>query len=90
VSGSLLLPLHVGLAADHHWREQLLVIAAIAGLWLLAAGLAERRTERQNPSRALKGTGNVGGEAVSSGVCVAATINRLSERAVCRLPTEAL
>ncbi len=37
------LPLHSGLAG-HDWLLQILVIALIAGVWLLAAGIIERRT----------------------------------------------
>jgi hypothetical protein len=40
------LPLHVSLAG-HDWLLQILVIALIAGTWLLAAGLIERRTARK-------------------------------------------
>lgn len=42
--------LHSGLAA-HDWLTQILVIALIAGLWLVVAGQIERRrlTARRRP-----------------------------------------
>ena len=46
MSGLWLLPLHSGLAG-HDWLTQLLVIALIAGIWLLTAGSIERRAERR-------------------------------------------
>jgi hypothetical protein len=46
VSGVWLLPLHSGLAG-HDWLLQILVIALISGVWLLAAGIIERRTTRR-------------------------------------------
>jgi hypothetical protein len=46
MSGLWLLPLHTGLAG-HDWLTQLLVIALVAGIWLVAAGCIERRAERR-------------------------------------------
>ena len=42
-------PLHGAAAAGHHWGYQLLALAIVAGLWLVLAGLAERKAARQRP-----------------------------------------
>ncbi len=61
MSGLWLLPLHSGLAG-FDWLTQILVIAIIGGVWLLAAGAIERRAARRGPAELSAGpsAGNAG------------------------------
>ena len=43
-------PWHGGGVAGHDWGYQILVLAIVGGLWLLAAGLAERAAARRRGS----------------------------------------
>jgi hypothetical protein len=40
-------PLHGGATAAHHWGYQILAVAIVTGLWLVAAGLADRLAARR-------------------------------------------
>lgn len=44
------LPLHSGLTG-HDWLLQILVFALVAGIWLLAAGVIERRAANRRRHR---------------------------------------
>jgi hypothetical protein len=49
VNGEGLLPLHAGLTGGHQWLARLLAVGLVGGLWLFAAGVAERWATRQRP-----------------------------------------
>ena len=49
---STFMPLHASPLDSHfHWEHQVLVLVAIAGLWLFLAGRAERRLGPDGRSR---------------------------------------